>query len=187
MRCVVVGTSGSGKSTFARALARVIEAPYVELDQLHWAPRWTPRPREEFESAVLAATSGERWVIDGNYSSMQPLFWPLATHIVWLNFSRSVVFSRIIRRTLKRTLTRQKLWAGNRESFVTAFLSKDSILLWSFTTFDRNRARYAELRESPLYSQLQWHELRTPRQAQEFLRRHERQTVDASKRRAGAA
>src|SRR5687767_11571867 len=112
MRWVVVGTSGSGKSTFARSLAQAIEAPYVELDHLHWAPQWTPRPREEFESAVLAATSGERWVVDGNYSYVQPKFWPLATHIVWLNFSRTVVFPRVIRRTLKRIVTRQALWAG---------------------------------------------------------------------------
>ncbi|RZI64632.1 MAG: toxin, partial [Variovorax sp.] len=32
MRCLVVGTSGAGKSTFAARLARAIQCPCIELD-----------------------------------------------------------------------------------------------------------------------------------------------------------
>ncbi len=35
MRCVVIGTSGAGKSTFAQALSKAAECPWIELDALY--------------------------------------------------------------------------------------------------------------------------------------------------------
>jgi adenylate kinase family enzyme len=169
-RYVVVGTSGSGKSTFARKLASIIGGDYLELDALHWDADWTPRARTEFEARVVAATAGERWVADGNYSVVRHVVWGRATDIVWLDFSRPVVFSRVIRRTIVRAARREELWAGNRETFAKAFLSKDSILLWSFTTFGKNRRRYRDARVSGEHAHLRWHELRSPRAARRFLR-----------------
>jgi adenylate kinase family enzyme len=168
-RCVVVGTSGAGKSTFARKLATIAGGAYVELDDLHWDADWTERQRADFEARVVAATAGERWVVDGNYSSVRHVTWARATDIVWLNFGRTVVWSRVIRRTLWRGATRQELWAGNRESLATAFLSKESILLWSFTTFGKNRRKYAAARASGEHPHLRWHELRSPREGRRFL------------------
>jgi hypothetical protein len=65
---------------------------------------------------------------------------------------------------------REELWAGNRETLAKAFLSKESILLWSFTTFGKNRKRYNDARTSGEHGHLRWHELRSPRAARRFLR-----------------
>ena len=170
MRYVVVGTSGAGKSTFARRLASITGGDYIELDALHWDADWTPRTQSEFEARVAARTAGERWVADGNYTVVRHVVWSRATDLVWLNFSRTVVFSRVIRRTLVRAALRKELWSGNRETFAKAFLSKDSILLWSFTTFGLNRGKYRAARAGGEYSHLRWHELRSPREARKFLR-----------------
>jgi len=51
-RVSVVGTVGSGKTTFARALARKLDVPYVELDELNWGPRWTQASAEELQVRV---------------------------------------------------------------------------------------------------------------------------------------
>ena len=169
MRYVVVGTSGSGKTTFAREFARALSVPHVELDELHWSPNWTPRPTPEFLHSVEKATAGSSWVVDGNYGVVRDVLWPRATHIVWLNFGRSVVFPRVVWRTLKRTLLRQQLWHGNRESIRQAFLSRESSLLWSFSTFGKDQRKYAALRESPEHGHLSWEELRSPSEAREFL------------------
>ena len=40
-RVNVVGTSASGKTTFARALAERLGVRHVELDALHWQSGWT--------------------------------------------------------------------------------------------------------------------------------------------------
>ena len=169
MRYVVIGTSGVGKSTFAKALAAYTHAAYIELDHLHWAPDWTERPDTEFSAAVASATETERWVVDGNYSVVRSIVWPRATHVIWLNFSRSVVFTRIIRRTVRRAALREKLWHGNQESFRRSFLSKDSIILWSLTTYQKNQLKYAALRDSGHFGHLHWHEIQTPAEAARFL------------------
>jgi len=174
VRFVVIGTSGSGKSTFARALASARGVPYIELDELFWLEDWAHLQREEFCSRTVAATAADSWVVDGNYSAIREVLWPRATDIIWLNFSRSTVYSRIIRRTFVRVATRQELWAGNRESFTKAFLSRDSVLLWAFTTFGKNRLKYSALRSLPEYSHLTWHEFNHPSEAKEFLRAHNR-------------
>lgn len=168
-RYVVIGTSGAGKSTFARRLADILGSPYIELDDLYWDADWTPRTTEEFESRVVAQTAGERWVLDGNYSVVRDVIWPRSTDIVWLNYGRAVVLSRVFRRTLRRLALREELWSGNRESIGRSFLSRESILLWSFNTFGKNRKRYAAARRSGEHSHLRWHELRSPREARRFL------------------
>lgn len=56
-RVNVKGTSGSGKSTFGRELARRLAVPYVELDALHHGPNWTEAAPEEFRARVREATA----------------------------------------------------------------------------------------------------------------------------------
>ncbi|AOK52790.1 toxin [Burkholderia stagnalis] len=174
MRFVVVGTSGSGKSTFASALAAAADCPHIELDALYWGPGWTAVPPEQFERAVLAATAGDRWVADGNYSAVRDVLWSRATHIVWLNFGRWTVFSRVLWRTLSRGLTRTELFHGNRESLRMAFCSRDSVLLWSYTTFARNRVKFAGLRDDPKYAHLHWTEITAPSRTRAFIDLHAR-------------
>ena len=171
MRYLVVGTSGSGKSTFAQALAAAVGCPHVELDAHYWGPGWQPVPTARFAQAVDEATRGERWVVDGNYSAVRELLWSRATHVVWLNYGRATVFARVFRRTLHRALSRAPLWHGNRESLRKSFLSKDSILLWSLTTFDKNRDRYAALRAGGSFARLQWVEITAPSQAPGWIDR----------------
>ena len=65
-RVVVVGTSGSGKTTFARALASRIGVPHVEFDAYRHGPNWTETPNDIFRQNLLEALSGPVWVADGN-------------------------------------------------------------------------------------------------------------------------
>jgi adenylate kinase family enzyme len=48
----IVGNSGSGKSTFGRALAGRLGVPYVEIDQLNHQPGWQERSVEELRDAL---------------------------------------------------------------------------------------------------------------------------------------
>ena len=44
----------------------------------------------------------EGWVIDGNYSAVQPLVWERADTVIWLDPPRRTVMRRIIWRTIRR-------------------------------------------------------------------------------------
>lgn len=70
-RVAVVGTSGSGKTTFAGRLAERLGLPRIELDALHWEPGWRAVEPARFRERVEAVTSAETWVIDGNYSAVR--------------------------------------------------------------------------------------------------------------------
>lgn len=37
-RIVVIGSTGSGKTTLANQLAHTLNLPHIELDALHWEP-----------------------------------------------------------------------------------------------------------------------------------------------------
>lgn len=169
IRTVVIGTSCSGKTTFAADLAMRMNAPHIELDQLHWLPNWQERPEVEFRARVREATDSDRWVIDGNYGVVRDITWRRATAIVWLDYSFAVVFGRALRRSVARLITRAELFAGNRESFRKTFLSRDSILLWVLMTYQRRRREYPGLFRKPEYSHLQIHRLSNPSSASTFL------------------
>lgn len=169
MRYLVVGTSGAGKSTFAQELAALTASSYIELDALYWGPDWQALPTERFRQRVAEATQAERWVADGNYSDVRDILWPQASHVLWLNYSRFTVFSRLLWRTLRHSITRQRLSHGNRESLAMALFSKDSILLWAWTTYAKNQRKFAALRDDPALAHLQWLEIRKPSQAVKAL------------------
>ena len=67
-RINVVGTPGSGKTTFGRRLAEVLGLPFVEMDQVYWGRDWAEPTDEVFFPELERITAGPSWVLDGNYS-----------------------------------------------------------------------------------------------------------------------
>lgn len=168
-RIVVIGTTGSGKTTMGNAIAQRLALPHVELDALNWGPSWTEVPRDIFRDRVAQAVSGGAWVVDGNYSKARNLVWSRATTIVWLDFSLPVILWRLLRRTIARTLTQEELWSGNRERIRTAFLSRDSLFIWALQTYRRRRRSYPILLSQPEHAHLTVVRLRSPRAAAAWL------------------
>ena len=168
-RIVVVGTTGSGKTTLAGRLSDRLEIPHIELDALNWGPNWTMRPVDEFHANVDAATGGDSWVVDGNYSRARDILWARADTIVWLDYPLPLVLWRLWWRTLRRTLTRETLWHGNQERFWTQFFTRDSLFLWAFQTYNRRRREYPALLKTPEYSHLIVHRFHSPRQTEKWF------------------
>ena len=70
-RVVVIGTSCSGKTTFASQLADKLAIAHSELDVLNWLPDWQSRSLEEFRALAADVAAKDRWVIDGNYGKVR--------------------------------------------------------------------------------------------------------------------
>lgn len=170
-RILVVGTSGAGKSTLARKIALTLGIKDIELDALHWGPDWTETPLEVFEGMVRREIRENRgFVIHGNYTKIQGTTWGSVDTVVWLDYTKTVVMWRVLTRTLRRIIAKEKLWAGNVETFRKSFLGKDSIIAWAWNTYPRRKEQFSRLYEENPYRIQTLLRFKKPREAREFLR-----------------
>jgi adenylate kinase family enzyme len=166
-RVLVRGVSGSGKSTFARALAQRLGVPYVELDALNHLPNWTEATAAELRAKVEPWVALDAWVIDGGYGSkLGDLIYQRADTVVWLDLPIRVWLTRLVRRTLRRLLTREELWNGNRERVRNLF-ERPNLFEWAWRSHRANRAGLeASLRPHP---NLRLVRLRSPNEVHALL------------------
>lgn len=165
------GTSGSGKTTLAQGIAAKLGYPHVELDALYHLPDWGEPETHEFKAKVAAATIGERWVVDGNYSKVREQLWARVDTVVWLDYPLPLILWRLTRRTLSRSLRREELWESrNRENLLNHFfVPSRSLYWWVLTTYKRRRREFKEWSTAPEYAHIQWILLSTPGEANEWL------------------
>ncbi len=170
-RVSVVGNSGSGKTRLARMLAAALGVPFLELDAVFHLPDWGELPVEQFRAGVREFAAGAAWVVDGNYSVVRDVVWERADTVVWVDPPQALVMARVVRRTLRRTVTRQELWNGNREPFSNLW-SLDpyrSIIAWSWTRRTEYRRRYETAMVDPAWRHLTFVRLRRAGEARRLL------------------
>jgi adenylate kinase family enzyme len=132
---VIFGVTGSGKTTLAKCLAETLGLGVIELDALRHATGWEsvdwPEMRTALEREIERFTNG--WVCEGNYSRVADIALSRVDTVIWLNLPWRITFCRLFLRSLRRGITRQKLYTdrGPRESAFTTFATKHSILWWS--------------------------------------------------------
>ena len=167
----VIGTTGSGKTTFSLKLSSALSIPYVQLDQLFWKPNWEESSDDEFLPKVVKVVREDAWVLDGNFSRTTEIKWQSADTVIWLDYSYFTTLKQLLYRTIQRIVSRQELWpnTNNRESFKKSFFDKSSILLWFFQNYNKNRKKYLKAMNSNQFPHLNFVHLTSPKQAQVFL------------------
>lgn len=122
--------------------------------------------------------AAERWVACGNYNShgVAQLVWSRADTIVWLDPSRAVVMAQIIPRSLRRVLSGEELWNGNRERLQNLFdrRPEENVTLWAWTRHAAVRARYAQMMQDGTWAGREVFRLRSRGEVKAFLTRHTR-------------
>ena len=102
-RILILGRTGSGKTTLARELAASISVPHVELDSLYFGPGFSTAPLPVLRERTATAVAAPRWVTDGNKRAVRDIVWPRADTIVWLDYPVAVSLWRLGKRALRRT------------------------------------------------------------------------------------
>ena len=166
----VIGTSGTGKTTFAIALAERLGCPVIHMDALFWKAGWTESEDEEFFAKLDQSLSCDSWVLDGNYSRSQLVKWKDVDTIIWLDFSFTRTIIQALKRAIVRIWTQEELWpdTGNRESLRLLF-SRHSIILWTLRMYPKNKKRYAEIMNDPQYADIQFVRLKSPSECRTFI------------------
>lgn len=176
-RIVVGGGPGNGKSTLARDLAMALDLTHVELDALYHRPGWDHASDEEFRSLLVAALDDapEGWTTCGNYLSLcDDIHIARADTFVWLDLPRTLVTRRVAARTLRRAVTRERLFGQDIREPLTNFYRWDpevNVIRWAWHHHPIYRVEYARRLADPRWAHLNVYHLRSVAEVDEFRRR----------------
>lgn len=121
-RIMVIGCSGSGKSTFSKKLSEILKIPVVHLDQKYWKPNWIESSETEWRKTISEIVKEDEWVMDGNYSGTWDLRIPRADTIIFLDQSTYVCLYRVTKRIIDNYgKTRSDMTANCPERFDLQF------------------------------------------------------------------
>ena len=160
-RVAVIGCPGSGKTTFAKALSRILRREVVHLDKVLWNPNWQMLEYDERVKIHNQIIGGDSWIIDGMWKSHLPERIERATLVIFLDYKRHVSLTRAIGRRLK--------FAGKqRDDIAEGCLEKlDGYFLKYIWTFRKN-VRPLVLELLATHPQTQVVTLKTPKQTTNF-------------------
>lgn len=102
MKIMIIGSPGSGKSTYSREISQRLAYPIFYLDQ-YWH-------QTDYNVAALKhldflqeqyLLSHPDCIIDGNYHTLMPARMKQADLIIWLQVPRVIAIKRVIQRSLR--------------------------------------------------------------------------------------
>ena len=162
-KIILVGSGGSGKSWLSKRLAEITGYPLFHLDKEFWRPGWEMTPKEERIARQNEITSGDKWIIDGNYNSTMEMRYAAADLVIFLDISRvTCAISAIRRRGTKRSDLPEYLDEGR-------VFSKDYLefLKWIWSYPRTGRKTVMALREK--YPDIAFLRIRSRREVGRYL------------------
>jgi adenylate kinase family enzyme len=143
-RIALIGTSGAGKTTLGREIARRLHTVFVEIDAIQHKAHWTKATVEELRAGIEAQIGGhDRWVIDDTCQrELGDFVSGCLDVILWLDLPLLLKLGRLCRRSWRRVRTREVLWNGNFETWRDVFVGKDSVLVHATLAHFRHRRTF---------------------------------------------
>ena len=100
-KIAVIGGSGTGKSTLAKNLGKILSLPVYHIDAMHHLENWVPRDKEERDKMILEKANKPKWVIDGTYKATLEERVKKADMIIFLDYSTIARLKGILGRYFK--------------------------------------------------------------------------------------
>jgi len=161
-RYLIIGASGSGKSSMAKAVADICSIPYTDTDALYWREGWVLRNENDVVDELPLGEAN--WVFDGSFRSCHEQVWPHATSIIWLNLPPHIILRRITKRNLGWWFSRKPTWSGNIMPFSRAMAG----IRHTSSHLKQIQMDFPEFLE--LYTDKDIHILSSPDECSEWLR-----------------
>lgn len=169
-RILILGRTGSGKTTLARELAATLGVTHVELDSLYFGTDFSRAPLTLLRQRTSAAIAGDRWVTDGNKRAVRDLVWPRADTIIWLDYPLYVTLWRLAKRARTRTsaLSAQAAQTGRRTGLPRHLLAAARGVLTALRSHRGQRREYPRMFTRPANRHLAVARLTSPRATRQW-------------------
>jgi adenylate kinase family enzyme len=136
-KILVFGNSGSGKSTYAKALARRHELTHLDLDSIVWEPGQIAVQRWKEAVAISLSAFIEdhaAWVIEGCYGDLVKAVSAHCTTLIFLNPGLEACLENNRLRPWEpqkyASLEQQNSMLGNLQAWVAEYYERDDA--WSY-------------------------------------------------------
>ena len=163
-RILVLGSPGSGKSTFAIKLSKNLQLPLIHLDKEYWLPNWEEPQKIDWEEKQHTLVLEECWIIDGTYANSLDIRLAKADTVILLDINKWVCLFRVIKRLItNKGKTRADMGADCEEIFDFSFLQ----YIW---TFHEKKQTSNILQKVKSYPAIQLVSLKTLREIKLFFK-----------------
>jgi adenylate kinase family enzyme len=162
-KVLVIGSSGAGKSTFARRLGEITGLEVVRLDQHFWNPGWVETPKPEWKERVAKLIENDEWIMDGNFGGTMEMRLAACDTVIFLDMPRLLCTWRVAKRVITyRAGTRPDMAAGCRERVDVGFW-------WWVFNFPKRSKPAVERRLASVADSKSIYRLTSARAAEQYL------------------
>lgn len=165
-RLAIFGLPGSGKSTFANKLGKMLNIPTHHLDRHYFIAKWKMRPRHEFLAVQKEMIQEDSWIIEGNSIATLEMRFARADTVIYFHLPRYLCLWRIFKRPFDHDDSLLDIPEGCSKNGMNWSLLK---YLW---TFDKQKnAKISELKMN--YPDVEFHVFKSSIDAEKFLKKME--------------
>lgn len=147
-KILIVGSPGSGKSTFSKKLGAITHIPVIHLDKEYWLPNWTVPNKEDWINKLEKIINEDAWILDGTYLDTLDLRLQQADLVIFLDYKRLLCVNSTIKRELKKkNKKRDDMGIGCTEKLDFKFIN----WVWKFPRVCRPKllqilSKYSEMK-----------------------------------------
>jgi len=137
-RILIIGQSGTGKSTLASMLSDGLNLPWHNGDSMWSMQGGVKRTPDEFKQHVDETIAKPSWIIDSNYVVANPKALAAADTLIWLDYPTVCTAYRYMKRSAARLLDGETIFGEKRPPTATfTDIAKD--IYWSGCSFMRRQ------------------------------------------------
>ena len=122
-KVAIIGAPGTGKTTLANNLSKILNINPTHIDGFHHLPNWEIRDKVERDKMILEVVKKDEWIIDGTYRATLKQRLEKADLIIWLDFSTLAQIRGVIERYLKNKDKEKEEIPGCKEKMDKTFFT----------------------------------------------------------------